>query len=239
MRARATVCRWAGSALLLLLLTGCRGGGGSSTASTSPQELAFLFQHNARFLDGHTIRWPDLPIQVHTAGIGGAEGEVQSWTRATGGAVSFAVVGSPPGEGITFRPNAAGPGLCAITVVNFDSGGRIRSVTVALSPIFTTPQCVRTVAHETGHAIGFLDHTADGGLMDPEGGNGEITAPVANMIRLLYSLPPGTPVAAGQVARGVAYRFQPGGTTLYRIEIQRRPGHPRGFGEGAEPPSEG
>lgn len=222
MRARARISQWAGWALLLLLLAGCGGGGGggSLTASASPQELAFLFEHNARFNNGLTVRWPVLPIQVHTAGVNGAEGEVQSWTGATGSAVSFAFVGSPPAEGITFKPNAAGGDICGVTVVNFDSGGRIRSATVALSPIFNTPRCVRTVAHETGHAIGFLDHTAEGGLMDAEGGNGEITAPVANMIRLLYSLPPGTAVAVSQVAR---VGSQTGGSTLYRIEFVYRP----------------
>lgn len=209
---------------LLLLLAGCGGGGGgggSPTASASTQELAFLFQNNARFNNGLTVRWPTLPVQVHTAGIGGAEGEVQSWTGATGGAVTFAFVGSPPGEGITFRTNAAGSDICGLTTVIFEQpAGRIRSATVALSPIFDTPSCVRTVTHETGHAIGFLDHTSDGGLMDPTGGNGEITAPVANMIRLLYSLPPGTPVAVSQVARGGA---RAGGSILSRIEFVYRP----------------
>lgn len=216
-----------GWALVFGLLAGCGGGGGggggSPTASASTQELAFLFQHNARFLDGHTIRWAGLPVQVHTAGASGAEAEVQSWTGATGGAVSFAFVGSPPGEGVAFKTNAAGTDVCAVTVVNFDSGGRIRSATVSLSPIFATPQCVRTFAHETGHAIGFLDHTSDGGLMDADGGNGEFTTPVTNMIRLLYSLAPGTPVASGLAPRGVVFRYRPEGTTMYRIEIEARP----------------
>jgi len=218
---------WIGWALLLLLLAGCGGGGGggSPTASASAQELAYLFQNNARFNNGFTVRWPALPVQVHTAGIAGAEGEVQSWTGATGGAVTFAFVGSPPGEGITFRPDAAGSDICGFTTVIFEQpGGRIRSATVALSPIFNTPQCVRTVAHETGHAIGFLDHTSDGGLMDPTGGNGEITAPVANMIRLLYSLPPGTQVAVSQVARGLSpHGYQSGGSSLSRMEFVYRP----------------
>jgi hypothetical protein len=58
--------------------------------------------------------------------------------------------------------------------------------------IYRGPQCVRTVTHETAHAIGFLSHTSDGGLMDDDGGNGDITPPVSQMFRDLYSLAPGT-----------------------------------------------
>ncbi|MBI2460658.1 MAG: hypothetical protein HYV61_03945 [Candidatus Rokubacteria bacterium] len=124
---------------LLLLLAGCGGGGGgggSPTASASTQELAFLFQNNARFNNGLTVRWPTLPVQVHTAGIAGAESEVQSWTGATGGAVTFTFMGSPPAEGITFMPNAAGSDICGLSVVQFDSGGRILSARAGGSTMY-------------------------------------------------------------------------------------------------------
>ena len=54
--------------------------------------------------------------------------------------------------------------------------------------------------HETAHAIGFLGHTSDGGLMDPDGGNGQITPLVSGVLTDLYSLAPGTSVNA-QVPR--------------------------------------
>jgi hypothetical protein len=59
---------------------------------------------------------------------------------------------------------------------------------------------VRTVTHETAHAIGFLSHTDDGGLMDPDGGGGGITPLVSGVLRDLYLLPPNTLVNA-QVKR--------------------------------------
>ncbi len=84
-----------------------------------------------------------------------------------------------------------------VTTVTYDGNGIITSADTRLSTaIFRGPQCVRTVTHEIGHAIGFLDHTANGGLMDPDGGNGQFTAEVTDTIRDLYSFPPGTAVAA-------------------------------------------
>jgi hypothetical protein len=67
--------------------------------------------------------------------------------------------------------------------------------------IFRTPECVGTVSHETGHAIGFLAHTADGGLMDPDGGNGQITSEDVSFIRSLYTLAPGTFVGLAERTR--------------------------------------
>jgi hypothetical protein len=57
------------------------------------------------------------------------------------------------------------------------------------------------VVHETGHGIGFLAHTADGGLMDPDGGNGQITDEDVRFIRDLYSLAPGTFVGSAESRR--------------------------------------
>jgi hypothetical protein len=54
-----------------------------------------------------------------------------------------------------------------------------------------------TVIHEIGHCIGFLGHTADGGLMDKAAtGSTWPNATTQNMISLLYSLPPGTDISS-------------------------------------------
>jgi hypothetical protein len=55
---------------------------------------------------------------------------------------------------------------------------------------------VRTVTHEAAHAIGFLSHTSEGALMDPDGGNGDITPLVSGVLRDLYHLSPGSVVTA-------------------------------------------
>ena len=56
-------------------------------------------------------------------------------------------------------------------------------------------ELVKSVSHEVGHCIGFKRHATDGGLMDWDGGvvgSGHLTSSVRKLIKLLYSLPPGT-----------------------------------------------
>ncbi len=191
MRGRASWGAIVGAAAAVLLLAGC--GGKDHSGSTG---FGFLFDHNAQFNGGRTVRWGAVPITVFLGnGVASAD-EVTVWTSETGGAVTFSFVGSAAGAGIVFRFRS-GTDICGVTNVLFTEDGFITSADVQVSrAIYRGPQCVRTVTHESAHAIGFLDHTSDGGLMDPDGGNGEITAPVAQMLRDLYSLAPGTVVSA-------------------------------------------
>jgi len=190
----------------LLALGACGGGGGNNSNPATPNtaEQQYLLQHNARFNDGRTVRWPNLPIRVFTNGIA-QQNEVTEWTRATGGRVTFTFVGSAGGADITFRfDTGLGNDVCGTTTVTFLASGEITSADVRLvQAVFRGPQCQRTIVHETAHAIGFLDHTADGGLMDPDGGNGAITEPVGTMLRNLYGLAPGTLIGSAQTAREV------------------------------------
>jgi hypothetical protein len=192
-RATLSLRRAAWGLGFLLAVAGC---GGSKHGGTGPVGNALLLEHNAQFNDGRTVRWPNLPIVVSLGGLATVD-EVTAWTGATGGAVTFTFVsGPPPPNSIDIR-GQGGTEFCAVTTVNYDSNGTITSADTRLSTaIFRGPQCVRTVTHEIGHAIGFLDHTANGGLMDPAGGHGQFTAEVTDTIRDLYFFPPGTAVAA-------------------------------------------
>ncbi len=193
--------RWAVLVGFALVLGACGGGGSKSPAGPSSEaETAFLAQHNAQFNSGRTVRWSSLPIPVFTNGIA-REDEVTIWTGASGGAVTFAFGGGPVASGINFSLRS-GTDICGVTTVQYNGGGAILAADVRVSgEIYRGPQCVSTVSHETAHAIGFLDHTSDGGLMDADGGNGRITSPVATMIRDLYSLPPGTVITVGESPR--------------------------------------
>ncbi len=206
--------------ILLLLLSGCSGGGPSGTSTTKLITNAFLFQFNASINSGVTTRWPSLPITVDTGGFPNAEGEFNRWRDATGGAVTFLFLGS--GAGIQVRLGDATPDTCAQTVVFFTAAGNITQAQTTLTPIWNTPACMDTIAHEAGHSIGFFGHTSDGGLMDPNGGNGEITKEDADMIRTLYSNPPGTLVRMSEVAK-TALTVKGGLRSITFVTPTRRP----------------
>lgn len=188
---RRPIWRAAGWAALGLLLLGCGSGDGSGATKNAP-----LFEFNAQQNGGRTVRWANLPVRVFLgAGVAQAN-DVTVWTGATGGAVTFTFVGSAASANIRFR-FTSDTSFCGQTFIEFEDDGNITQVDTEVSqPIYRGPQCVRTVTHETAHAIGFLGHTSDGGLMDDDGGNGAITPLVGGMLRDLYLLPPGTLVVA-------------------------------------------
>jgi hypothetical protein len=188
---RRRVWRVAGLAVLIaVLLPGCHKDHGTGSTST-----ALLYEFNAQQNNGRTVRWPDLPIRVFLGGNAARADEVNIWTSATNGAVTFAFIGSAGAANITFSLQNA-TDVCGVTFMDFDDNGNMTSAETRLSqPIYRGPQCERTVTHETAHAIGFLGHTSDGGLMDVDGGNGVITPLVAGVLQDLYHLPPGTSVS--------------------------------------------
>ena len=167
---RRPIWRAVGLAALVLSVLGC---GDDNTGST---KNAPLFEFNAQHNGGRTVRWANLPIRVFLGdGVARAD-EVNVWSPATGGAVTFTFLPTAAGANVTFRFRS-GSDVCGVTFVEFTDDGEMTSADVQVSQsIYRGPQCVRTVTHETAHAIGFLGHTDDGGLMDPDGGNGDITS---------------------------------------------------------------
>lgn len=207
--------------LVLAVLAACENDNGGPSGPSDPGEARYLEEHNTRFNDGHTIRWRDLPIPVFTNGIA-RESEVTEWTRVTGGRVTFTFVSSPPGRGISFRFDG-GDDICGITTVEYDDDGEILSADVrVVESIYRGPQCQRTVEHEVAHAIGFLDHTSDGTLMDPDGGNGQITEQIRQFFVNLYSFEPGTRISAGQVRREIVRRGAGGRRVITIVDPVRR-----------------
>lgn len=203
----------AGWAALGLLLLGCGKDHGTGATKNAP-----LFEFNAQQNGGRTVRWANLPVRVFLGGGVARADEVTLWTGETGGAVTFSIVGSAGSADIVFGFRS-GTDICGVSSIEFNDKGQLTSVDVLVSQaIYRGPQCVRTVTHETAHAIGFLGHTSEGGLMDDDGGNGAITPLVTGVLRDLYSLPPNTLVSAE--TRRLALR-RPGGrnvvTFVYRV----------------------
>jgi hypothetical protein len=124
--------------------------------------------------------------------------------------------------GLVLAGTVGGNDVCGSTPVEYGSDGRITSADIeVVQAIFRGPQCQRTVVHETGHAIGFLAHTADGGLMDPDGGSGEITSEDVTFIQSLYALAPGTFVGRGERTR-VALARSGGRRSVMIVDPVRR-----------------
>ena len=184
-------------ALIALSLLGC-GKDHSGPSSNAP-----LYEFNASQNNGRTVRWPVLPVRVFLGGNVAQASEVNIWTQATNGAVTFAFVNSAAGANITFGFQSE-TDVCGVTFIEYDDAGNLTSAETRVSQsIYRGPQCQRTVTHESAHAIGFLGHTSDGGLMDPDGGDGAITPLVAGVLTDLYHLAPGTQVSAEAKAFGL------------------------------------
>jgi len=192
-------------ALSALWLLGCGKDHGTGSTKNAP-----LFEFNAQHNGGRTVRWRSLPVRVFLGGAARPD-EVNIWTAATDGAVTFAFVGSAGAANVRYGFRS-GTDICGVTFVEFTDDGDFTSAEVQVSQsIYRGPQCQRTVTHEAAHSIGFLGHTEDGGLMDPDGGNGAITSLDAGVLRDLYHLPPGTSVSAETKRFGLR---RPGGKNV-------------------------
>lgn len=199
--------------LLLAFGTGCPDLLTDSEGDSTTSDYQFLYDHNAKELDGHTIRWASNDIKVYTGGISGAEKAINRWA----GPVSFTYVSSPPSEGVSFSYTASVQ-YCGVTYLNYLNSGRVTKATVYISinQLFCRGGLENTITHEMAHALGFMDHTSDGSLMDPDGGDGTITPRLRNFMSLLYSMPYGTNIKPylGLRIQGPEERYQANGTRI-------------------------
>jgi len=190
-------CRGELSLVLLILLTGCTSEGdpsGPAPPGSIDFQLVNYLNVSPGFNNGKTVRFRSNTIPVHVGeGVEDFE-ELTIWTTVSNGIIQFNFVSVPSSEGILIQLGRTGPGICATTsMFRFGDDGSIQQATITLGPLYNNPSfCRNTIAHEVGHAIGIFPHTADGGLMDFDGGNGQVTEPVATAITYIYSVPPST-----------------------------------------------
>ena len=185
---------WVVALLLLwaLALVSCGGGGGGGDdGGFSASDYQFLYTYNASRLSGHTIRWPSIPISVSAGAFPNAATAFNRWSTASGGRVRFNFGG---GSNITmaYRSTSA---YCGLTTIRWNSAGAIidADILIARNQSGCSGGEADTIAHEAGHAIGFLGHDASG-LMNPFGGQ-PISDQEARFMGLLYSLAPGTDIS--------------------------------------------
>jgi hypothetical protein len=205
--------------VLALALCSCVSGGSSSGSGGVRTDYQFLYDHNAFELNGFTVRWESNTIKVFTANIAGAETAVNRWA----GPVNFTFVGSPPADGITFSMINPGGGICGQTTTTFLNSGKITKAQIQIVSDQTNCRggLANTLAHEAGHALGFFGHSIDGGLMDSDGGNSNITTQVKNFMSLLYSQSFGwniTPFLSAKIKSPNTLYDRTGSRTMVRVD---------------------
>ncbi|MEW6184720.1 MAG: hypothetical protein AB1585_03165 [Thermodesulfobacteriota bacterium] len=174
---------------LILGLCSCHLDSTDSAGDASREDYRFLYDYNAKELDGYTIRWESNTVKVYTGNISGAESFINRWQ----GPVNFQYVNYIPSDGVSFSYTPSMQ-YCGVTYYTYNNAGRMIQARVEISTnqFFCKGGLENTVTHEMGHALGFLGHTSDGSLMDPDGGNGNITTRLRNFMSLLYRMPYGT-----------------------------------------------
>ncbi|RJX30458.1 MAG: hypothetical protein C4525_12825 [Desulfarculus sp.] len=165
------------------------GGGGGSGGGFSTADYQFLYTYNAVLLSGHTIRWANVPIAVSFS-VDGTQAAFNRWNSASSGAVSFSF-GTSGNITVDWTDSNS---YCGVTFLTWSSNGRMTSarVLIARNQAGCAGGADDTLAHEAGHAIGFIGHDSSG-LMNPFGGQA-ISTQEARFMRLLYSLAPGTDI---------------------------------------------
>jgi hypothetical protein len=205
---------WILGGLAALFLYSCGGGSSSSGGGGSSADYNYLNLHNAQYLDGHTIRWLGT-INVFTNNIPGAEAAFNRW------GLSFNFINYEPGEGVTLAYTSS-EAYCGVSYIYYYTSGRLFRVNILIAR--NQQNCAggldNTLAHEAGHAVGYLGHSSDGGLMDPTGGSGVITTAVRNMVSLLYSMAPGTDINPFISRKATLFgKYRNGGTEIImRVE---------------------
>ena len=123
---------------------------------------------------------------------------------------------------------------CGVAKFSWRSNGRMEGCRILLNP--STSQCnfLSVVTHEMGHALGFLSHSDDGGIMKAAALGPEmmITTQTREFFRLLYALPPGTdirdklPPGERRLVKDAnlepRFRYDPAGGDVYTMELEVR-----------------
>lgn len=181
---------------LALTLPSCSDPEANKTYEGSDEEL--LVQINAKNNETRTIRFPEGPIKVYVENIPDGRDEVREWSRQIPN-LEFDFVGHVPSSGIVVQYGIHAPIVCGATYEPDWEAGVIKKANITIDPKAIIPAsllgCTQTIRHEIGHALGLFGHLQDGGLMDPDGGNGEFTDQLKSLISRLYAFPPNSAIS--------------------------------------------
>ena len=209
---------------IFVWIAACGGGGGGSgggsSSGWSTADYTYLNLHNASYLEGHTVRWPNVPIGVSAPDIPEVQAAFERWTSASGGRVRFAFGGSD--ITVSYDSNMS---YCGLARVTYDAGGFIVAARITIHP--DQSRCYggleNTLTHEAAHAIGFFGHDPSGTIMSPTG-NGGITSQHETFFKMLYSLDPGTDITGFLTKKRISSstKYKKSGGRTYTLVIPRR-----------------
>ncbi len=209
--------------IALLVIAGCSSSGGDESDSWTTADYQYLYDHNAAYLSGRTIRWGSMPVTVYAPEFPTASQAFGEWASASGGRISISMVSSSSANIRVSYNSGIGSAYCGLTIIRYTSSGYIASATVYINP--NQSGCygdvTHTLTHEAAHALGFFGHDSSG-IMSPTGA-GEITEENRRFFRLLYSMPPGTDITPYLGMQRMAQsRYDPEGKRIYTITIPFR-----------------
>ena len=180
---------------VVLTIISCRSGELTNDAY-SGSDLKMLADLNTNHNGGRTVRFESSNIDVYIAMPdfnANMKKKIEAWETASGGRINFQYTRSRVSEGIEIYSFFQMPGTCGSTAPDHDNGVIKKSV-IVLDPISYISICSETLKHEIGHSIGLLAHTDDNGLMDKEGGDGDISPQIERIIKTIYNYPSDTPI---------------------------------------------
>ena len=167
----------------------------TTTSGWPSGDYNYLCKHNeCTKFSNRTRRWPSTTIQVSGASRTEWREGARRWPT-----VSFSFVGSAPAQGIQIMGYSSKyRNWCGWAVPYMYSSGEYAKCEIYVHSDINNMNCTHAdlMEHEIGHCIGFLRHTDDKTVMNKYVGAGPRTSAVTNMIRLLYSLSPGTNISS-------------------------------------------
>lgn len=188
----------------------------------SVTDYQYLYNYNAVYLSGRTIRYPNIPVRVGSTDIATSVSTAFNvWNSASGGRLRF-TFGSGSGTITVTMDKTMSSNICGQCVTYWNSAGEIIEADITLNP--DQSRCSgglsKTLTHEAGHATGFLGHDSSS-IMNPTG-SGQVTTQNKRFYRMLYTFKPGTDIRADlnkQFATGND-KYDPDGSRVYSITLR-------------------